>query len=57
MWTLQRVRETAVSLLEQGRLNWQPMVTHRFAYPDAAAAYALLDTRPAEAMKIILDYP
>lgn len=54
MWMLQRVRETAVSLLEQGRLNWQPMVTHRFAYPDAAAAYALLDTRPAEAMKIIL---
>ena len=56
MWTLQRLRETALNLLERGRLNWQPMVTHRFAYADAAAAYALLDTRPAEAMKIILDY-
>lgn len=57
MWTLQRVRETAVALLEAGRLAWQPMVTHRFAYADAANAYALLDTRPAETMKIILDYP
>jgi len=57
MWTLQRVRETAVAMLEGGRLIWKPMVTHRFAYADAAMAYALLDTNPAESMKIVLDYP
>ncbi len=57
MWTLQRLRETAVALLETDRLSWKPMVTHRFAYADAADAYDLLDNRPAEAMKIILDYP
>ncbi len=57
MWTLQRLRETALGLLEAGRLIWRPMVTHRFAYADAAAAYALIDTQPAETMKIVLDYP
>ena len=56
MWDLQRVRETALALLEAGRLQTAPMLTHRFNYADAARAYNLLDTEPQTAMKIVLDY-
>ncbi|HQV68788.1 MAG TPA: zinc-binding dehydrogenase [Thermoflexales bacterium] len=56
MWDLQRLRETAARLIEHGKLNVLPMITHRFAYADAPQAYELLDKRADEAVKVILEY-
>lgn len=57
MWDLQRLRETAARLIAARRIEVTPMITHRFAFADAATAYDMLDRRPAEAVKVILEYP
>ena len=53
---LPHLRETAARLIEQGRLSVLPMITHRFAYANAAQAYQLLDKRADEAVKVVLEY-
>ncbi len=56
LWDLKRVEWTAIHLLESGRLQIAPMITHRFPYAEAAAAYALLETNMAETIKVLLSY-
>ncbi|MCC6803327.1 MAG: zinc-binding dehydrogenase [Anaerolineae bacterium] len=56
MWDLQRVRETALHLLETGRLITEPMIGKRFAYQDAAEAYRFIDEHPDQTIKTIFDY-
>ncbi len=56
MWDLQRLRITAIALLGAGRLQVAPLITHHFAYADAAEAYALLERAPESTMKIVLTY-
>jgi 2-desacetyl-2-hydroxyethyl bacteriochlorophyllide A dehydrogenase len=53
-WTLQRRLATAVELLYD--IDWQPLITHRFAIERAADAYALVDERPAEAIQVLFSY-
>lgn len=37
-------------------LQLASLVTHRFAFRDAAAAYRLLDQHPADCLQVVLDY-
>ncbi len=57
MWDLHRLRRTAVQLLAQSKLQVLPMLSHCFAYVDAAAAYVLLDQSPTPPIKAALVYP
>lgn len=56
MWDLERVRQTAVRLLETGRLTTAPMVSKRFPYSQAAEAYRFIDEHPDQTIKTFLDY-
>ena len=38
------------------QLNPARFVTHRFAVEEARAAYDLLDTKPQEAIQVVLTY-
>ena len=56
MWDLQRLRRTAIDLLAQNKLQVLPMISQRFAYADAAQAYAMLDQSPTPPIKVVLTY-
>lgn len=56
-WTEQRNLEAILDLLAQGRLNLEPLVTHRFPIDQAERAYAVLTDASARALAIVLDYP
>ena len=56
-WDVARLQETVVDLVAAGRVDVVALVSHRFDVEDAAAAYALLDTRAAQALQVVLDFP
>lgn len=53
-WTKARRLETAWQMLALVRP--EQLITHRFPLAEAACAYQLVDSRPAEAIQIILTY-
>lgn len=55
-WTEQRNFEAVLSMMASGQLNVKPLITHRFAFDNAPAAYTLL-TEDKSALGIMLDYP
>ena len=57
MWDLARLERTAVDLLASGKLNVKPLIGARISFASAAEAYAIIDSAPAEKIKILLTYP
>lgn len=55
-WTHQADENTALRLLAGGRLIVDPITTHRFAWHNAAAAYAMLARWEPEMMGTLLDW-
>ncbi|WP_187972496.1 bi-domain-containing oxidoreductase [Aquibium microcysteis] len=55
-WTQQRNFEAVLDMLAEGRLDVQPLISHRFALDDAAEAYDLV-TGGVPSLGILLDYP
>jgi len=55
-WTHQADENTALRLLAGGRLVVDPITTHRFAWHNAAAAYAMLARWEPEMMGTLLDW-
>lgn len=53
-WDHARRTESVIDLLCQ--LPLAPLVTHRFPFHDAAAAYELLDSNPEECLQVVLTY-
>ena len=53
-WT--RARRSAVAWRLLRDVDVEPLVTHRFPFADAAAAYELVDQRPADTIQVLLDY-
>lgn len=51
-----RLFRRAMELLAEGRFQVAPLITHRFSYEEAAAAFDLLDRRPGEAMGVVLEW-
>jgi threonine dehydrogenase-like Zn-dependent dehydrogenase len=47
---------TAMELMARGDLGLQHMITHRYPYHEAAAAFDLLYTRLGETMAVLLDW-
>lgn len=55
-WTEQRNFEAVLDMMAAGRLNLEPLISHRFPLEKAVAAYAVLsDDRTA--LGILLEYP
>src|SRR6218665_24990 len=55
-WDVPRLQRTVVDALADRRLDATPLVTHRFRIEDAAEAYQLLDTDPAAALQVVLEF-
>lgn len=54
-WTEQRNFEAVLDMMDTGRLNVKPLITHRFPFEEAPAAYDLL-TSDKSALGILLRY-
>jgi len=55
-WDGMRLRRAFMTLVAEGRLELEPLVTHTFAAQDAAAAFQLLDEHPEQAVQVILKF-
>jgi 2-desacetyl-2-hydroxyethyl bacteriochlorophyllide A dehydrogenase len=56
-WDQARMNDTFLRLAAAGDVDPACLVTHRVRVPDdVAAAYEMLDDRPAEALQVVLDY-
>ena len=56
-WTEQRNFEAVLDMLAMRALDVTPLITHRFAIADVAAAYELLVSRAEPYLGILLEYP
>lgn len=56
MWDLKRTEQTALRLIESGKVTVEPMIGRRYAYGDAPAAYQAIDENPEATIKTLLDY-
>ncbi len=57
MWDEARLMETALHLLETGRLNVEGLLTHRFPYDRTPEAYDQVDRHPEQTLKAAIEYP
>ncbi|MBZ0301654.1 MAG: zinc-binding alcohol dehydrogenase [Anaerolineae bacterium] len=56
MWDLKRTEQTALRLLETGRLITDPMIGRHFRYEEAPTAYQFIDQHPEATLKTLLEY-
>ena len=56
-WTEQRNFEAVLALMDAGRIDIAPLITHRFAFAEAAAAYDLLTDDSESHLGILLEHP
>lgn len=55
-WDSARVIATLMELFRERRLLVEDLITHRFSFREAAKAYELLDKRPEETIKVVLEF-
>jgi predicted dehydrogenase/threonine dehydrogenase-like Zn-dependent dehydrogenase len=57
-WTEQRNMQAFVQLLSEGKVDIQPLITHRFAIDDAPSAYELITGKTSQPfLGVLLTYP
>ncbi len=56
LWDLKRLEQTALRLLETGRLITDPLIGRRFPYEEAPQAYKFIDEHPEETIKTLFDF-
>jgi len=55
-WTEQRNFEAVLAMMQSGALDVKPLITHRFSFDDAPAAYELLATGSEPYLGILIVY-
>jgi threonine dehydrogenase-like Zn-dependent dehydrogenase len=55
-WPRARARRLAASLLADGRVAVDELLSNRFPFVRAAEAYRLIDSQPSEVLRVVLDY-
>ncbi|WP_299536551.1 zinc-binding alcohol dehydrogenase [uncultured Streptomyces sp.] len=55
-WTVERLQQTFLSLVAEGLVDVESLVSHVVPVADAADAYVLLDERPADALQVVLEF-
>jgi len=56
MWDRPRITRTSFDLLARGLVRVDGLITQRFSYSEAPAAYRFIDEHPAETIKVVLTY-
>lgn len=56
-WTEQRNIQSVLDLMESGRLDVSPLITHRFPIEEGETAYELLENGKEECLGVLLIYP
>jgi threonine dehydrogenase-like Zn-dependent dehydrogenase len=56
LWDLDRIRRTALWLVESGQVQVAPMIAQRFRYEQAPEAYRHIYEHPEAGVKTLLDY-
>jgi threonine dehydrogenase-like Zn-dependent dehydrogenase len=54
-WNGLRLAQTAIRLQAEGTIDLRPIISHTFPFMEAAEAFALLDTNPADTLQVVLD--
>ncbi len=57
VWRYANVFQKGVDLLASGRLNTEPMITHRFEFPDVAEALRFTAENPDKTLKVMVTFP
>jgi 2-desacetyl-2-hydroxyethyl bacteriochlorophyllide A dehydrogenase len=55
-WSVDRLQQTFLDLVADGRVEVKPLVSHQIPVADATTAYRLLDERPQDALQIVLEF-
>ncbi|MDX6261731.1 MAG: hypothetical protein QOH84_3419 [Kribbellaceae bacterium] len=55
-WSVDRLQRTFLGLVGSGAVDVEPLISHRVPIDDAADAYTLLDTRPGDALQVLLEF-
>jgi threonine dehydrogenase-like Zn-dependent dehydrogenase len=55
-WDLSRVLRTTFAMLRDGRLGVENLITHRFPFDQAPAAFAVVDQTPQDCLKVLLTF-
>jgi 2-desacetyl-2-hydroxyethyl bacteriochlorophyllide A dehydrogenase len=55
-WSVDRLQKTFLGLVGSGAVDVEPLISHRVPIEDAAGAYTLLDTRPGDALQVLLEF-
>ena len=55
-WDSLRLATTFMGLIAEGRLNLKPLISHVAPFNEAASLFALLDTRPEEAIQAVIAF-
>jgi 2-desacetyl-2-hydroxyethyl bacteriochlorophyllide A dehydrogenase len=55
-WSVARLQTTFLGLVAGGQVDIGPLISHRVPVEDAADAYTLLDTRPGDALQVLLEF-
>jgi 2-desacetyl-2-hydroxyethyl bacteriochlorophyllide A dehydrogenase len=55
-WSVDRLQKTFLGLVGSGAVDVEPLISHRVPIEDAADAYTLLDTRPGDALQVLLEF-
>jgi len=56
MWDRPRITRTSFDLLARGLVRVDGLITQRFPFREAPAAYKLIDEHPADTIKVVLEY-
>ena len=56
MWDMARIERVAIGLLEEQKLQVEPLIGARIPFERAAEAYAMIDESPGDKVKILLTY-
>ncbi len=54
-WNTLRMAQTVIRLQAEGVLKLNPLITHTYPLAQAAEAFQLLDSQPAETLQVVLD--
>ncbi len=56
MWDRRRVSRTALELLDKDLVQVEDLITHSLPYEKLPEAYQLIDERPEETIKVVIEY-
>lgn len=56
-WTVQRNMQTFLDLLQQKKLSFDGIITHRFEFAQAATAYEMINLQTEKYIGILFQYP